>query len=363
MAALQDIFAYRNISEGIERVKTGVPNPLKAVPEFENVTEEVFGNETTYATDYGDRRIVQRVEYGAGSRARSQKKVGAQSIIMPSFAEHILIEQELLLRLRNQNDLMAAEKAQKRIAKFLKDQKTRFENNAITHTVQMLSKGAYWYDASGNLLQSSSGAVDTVDFGIPSGNKTDIGGRIDVSWANAAANIFQHIELFKKKQGQDTGREIEYCFYGINIPKYIYLNTSMKQYFQFNPIYFQAFSQNSGAIPDGFMGIRKWIPMRDTFFENDAESKTQMWSDDLAVFAPAIDNNVYTRFKGSTLAPTNMGVQTGSQTSIDTGELVYGMGGYSIFLADPVAVKVVMFDCGVPVWKNPLDLLQATVAF
>lgn len=359
MAALQDIFAYRNISEGIERIKTGIPNPLKAVPEFDTITEDVFGNETTYSTMFGERRIVQRVEYGAGSRARSQKKMGSQSVILPSFSEHILIEQELLLRLRQPNDLMASKKAQDYLQAFLRNQKTRFENNSITHAIQMLRKGAYWYNAQGDLLQSSSGAVDTVDFGVPAGNKNQVGGIIDVSWGNSAANIFQHIELLKKKQVQDTGREIEVCYYGINIPKNIYLNASMKQYFQFNPVYFQAFAQNSGAIPAGFMGINKWVPMRDAFHENEAETKTQGWDDDLAVFTPAITKDLYTKFRGSTLAPTNMGVGSG----VDTGELVYGMGGYSIFMTDPVAVKVVMFDCGVPVWKNPLDLLQVTVAF
>lgn len=363
MAALQDIFAFRNISKAIDIVATGIPDVLPA--EFNSVKEDVYGIETTYHEFFGERRIVGRTEYGAPSRASSQKKIGQKPIRLLSMAEHILIEQELLMRLRQPNDLLAQDRARTFLARSVKDQVTRLANTRTAHQVQMLAVGKFWYDLQGKLLQTSSGSVGPViDFGIPTNNTGQLNGLIDVTWANPAANIFQHIEKLKRKQKQATGRVIENCYYGINIPQYIYLNTSMKQYFNFNPIYYQAFSQNSGSIPSGFLGIKNWIPIRDAMFETEGETSiVQLSLDDTATFAPAITSDVYTLYEGSMLCPTRMGVAPQGDGFLAASEVKYGVGGYAIEMPDPVGAKMVMFDNMMPTWKAPLDLNIAQVAF
>ena len=361
MAAIQDIFAFRNISKAIESVKTGIPDRLP--PAFNTIKEDVLGNETTYHTFYGERRLVQRTEYGAPSRATSQKPIGQKPLILASFASHILIEQELLLRLRQVNDVLAQNRAKDFIAKACVNHKKRYDNNRVAHQTQMLAKGAYWYDAQGNLLQSSSGAVVTVDFGVPAANKNQLNGIIGTSWADAAADIFLDIEQIKQRQVKATGRPVKFAFYGLNVPGYIYKNTSFKQYFQFNPQYFQQFAQNAGAIPDGFAGIDKWFPMRDTFFEDEAGTQAALWGDDVCTFTPDIDSDVYTLYEGSVICPTDMGVSKNVDGAFSNSEIVYGQGGYSVYLVDPVGVKVVLFDNVMPTWKNPLDMNIATVAF
>lgn len=361
MASIQDIFAFRNISEAIESVKTGIPDRLP--PGFSTIKENVLGNETTYHTFYGERRLVARTEYGAPSRATSQRPIGQKPVILASFSSHLLIEQELLLRLRQPSDVMAQDRAKEIIATAARNHKTRYENNRIAHQTQMLGKGTYWYDAAGNLLPSSSGATVTVDMGIPAANKNQLGGIIDTSWANPAADIFQQIEKIKKKRIQLTGRTVDECYYGINIPGYIYKNNSFRQYFQFNDKYYSAFASNSGVIPEGFMGIKNWYPMRDTFYENEDGTIVQAWSDDLCTFAPFLDKNVYTLFEGSVICPTDMGISQSVDGNFTNSKIAYGMGGYSLYLVDPIGVKIVLFDNMMPTWKNPNDLDIATVAF
>jgi len=360
MATLEELFSYRNISEAIESVETGIPDPLP--PAFNSITEDVIGNETTYHTKYGERRIVSRVEYGAPSKAASKKKIGQKPLILTSFANNIPLDPQEYVRLREISSLapvIAKRDANEFIEKVVLDHKTMYQNNRVAHKVQMLNKGIYWYDSTGALLQSSSGAVVTVDMGIPSGNKNQIGGIIATTWSDAAADIYTHIVNLKKKARQATGRELKYAYYGINIPGYIYKNTSFKQYFQFNQMFYSAFATQPGVIPNGFMGL-EWIPCGEAFYEQEDETKVQLFDDDTVTFSPDITKNVYTLYQGSMLVPTFVGVTQGSTPQT---ELKYGICGYAVHNLDPVQMKLVMADNVMPMWKNPQDLYIADVTF
>ena len=56
MPGLQDILGWRNISESIQKVETGIPNRLP--PQFTSVKEQVSGDRTTWVTFRGQRQIL-----------------------------------------------------------------------------------------------------------------------------------------------------------------------------------------------------------------------------------------------------------------------------------------------------------------
>lgn len=359
MANVLDLFAYRNISKAIESVKTGIPNAL--IPAFANVKEDVLGIETTFHTLYGQRKLVRRTEYAAPAPQYTQQKVGAKGVILGSFSGHVKIEQELILRLRQINDVMAQDKAREFIARAAKDHVQRFSNNRIAHQTQLLNKGIFWYDATGKLLQSSSGAVVTVDMGIPAGHLNQLGGIIAASWATTTTDIFLHVERIKRDAVQATGRPLKHAFYGLNIPGYIYKNDSFKHYFQHNPQFYSAFAMNPGSIPNGFMGL-DWHPMRDTFYEQEDDTITQLWDVDTVTFTPEITEDVYTHFDGSVLVPTTIGIGTSIEEMVATTKLVHGIYGFALFEATSSLVgKLIYGDNMIPMWKNPLDIWIADV--
>lgn len=359
MATLEELFSFRQISATIESVATGIPNPLP--PAFVSIKEQVVGNETTFHTTYGERRLVSRTEYAAPSKPASQKKIGQKPLILTSFANHVAIDPQKYVMLRQIASLEPVAKAMANefIDKVVLDHKTMFENNRIAHQIQLLGKGIYWYDSTGALLQTSSGAVVTVDMGVPATNKNQLGGIINAPWSDPSANIYQQLENLKKRQKQLTGHPLEYAYYGNNIASYIFQNTSFKQYFNFNQPYLQAFANKPGTIPNGFMDLQ-WIPMRDSFYELEDETKVQLWDDDQVSFTPEITKNVYTLFEGSVLCPTFVGVQQGTEV---TSELKYGICGYAVHTLDPISMKLVMNDNVQPMWKNPNDLVIADVTF
>lgn len=362
MAALIDVLGWRNISTAVQKVETGVPD--RVPPAFHNTTEDVLGDRTTYVTFYGQRQTARRAEYGAPSRARTLRPVGEQTVTLLHFNEHIKIRQELLARLRNPNDLMAQQMAQQEIARHGADFRQLFDNTRIALIVSMLANGKIWIDSSGAILGTSSGAQVTVDYGVPANNLNQLNGIIDASWATASTNIIQHVENVRIQMKKNTGRDLRHAFYGKNIAAYLFNNTTIGKYWQFNSALYGQFQSNPGVIPNGTFGIAEWHRMGDSFFasNNDvpgSETLVSQFGDDTVTFCPEIDRNSYTLYQGSITVPKSFGISGDAISAVGNFELVYGMGGYAVPEIDPVGIKEVYFDTLLPMWKNPYDLFIA----
>lgn len=360
MASLLDILAWRNISAAVQKVETGIPDRLPS--EFTTVKEDVLGDTTTFVTFRGQRQVARRAEYGAPSRARAQRPVGDQTVKCMHFPEHIKIDMELFMRLRNPADLLAQTKAQEIIARAGADLKQLFDNTRIATISTLLATGVAYFDAGGYLLPTSSGNFFTWDWSIGANNKNQLNGILDVTWSNVAANIIQHITNIGVQMRKNTGRILKNAFYGKNVAAYLFNNTTLKAYWQFNTEMYKAFSANPGMIPDGFAGLN-WHYMGDTFFDDSSETTQTIFGADTVTFAPEITRNAYTLYEGSIIVPSLYMVGDSLTSVADTMNLVYGMGGYAIPEIDPVGIKGIMFDTFGPAWKNPLDLFIATVAF
>lgn len=363
MAALTDILGWRNISTAVQKVETGVPDRLP--PAFNTTKENVLGDRTTYVTFYGERRTARRSEYGAPSRARTLRPLGEQSVTLLHFPEHMKLRQELMVRLRNPNDLLAQQMAQTEIARHGADFKQTFDNTRIISQVSMLANGKLWFDAGGNILGTSSGAATIIDYLVPAANLNQLSGMISASWATSSTPIIQNVENVRIQMKKNTGRDLKHAFYGKNIANYLYTNDTLAKYWQFNSTLYGQLQSNPGVIPNGTFGL-EWHRMGDTFFasNNDVgsdETLVSMWDGDKITFSPEIDRNSYTLYEGSICVPKKYGISADSAAATGDFELVYGIGGYAVPEVDPVGIKEVYFDTMLPHWKNPLDLFIADV--
>lgn len=352
MASILDILGWRNISASVQEVSSGVPNRLP--PAFLNLTEKVRGDSTTYITFYGQRQTAQQAPYGSPSKKAAQKQIGEKSVRLLHFTEHLLIQQELLLQLRQPNDLIAQEKAKDIIVRAGADFKQRFDNGRIgAITSALANAGKIWYDSSGNLLPSSSGASLTIDPGVHANNQNQLNGIIDASWATPSTNIIQHITNIKIQSRKNTGREIKHAFYGKNVPAYLFNSTTLSKYWQFYPKMYEALSASPDMVPNGFAAL-EWHFMGDTFFEDQNGTTQSIWGDDAVTFTPEIDRNVYTLYQGTMVAPKLGFGPTGADLIATWGGLdeIEGMGGYCIPQVDPVGMKMVYFDTCLPTLKT-----------
>lgn len=360
---IRELFAFRNISKAIEDIKSGVPDTAPA--QMETLSENVVGHETTFTVFEGTRQIVNRIEAYAPHQRVTQNSFGTQPIIIPSFGTFTEVNQELMMRLRAPDANTADRKsAMSFITRRVKEQKQHFDNNKIVMKIQLLSKGAFWYDANGKLLQSSSGAVDAIDFAVPAGNKGQAGGIITTSWADPTANIFDNIERLKKKAIQDTGFALEHAYYGTSLASWIYANTSFKHYFQFDPLMYGQFRKDPSVIPDGFLDL-KWHKMGHSFYEDINKTKVQLWADDQLTLTPEWSSDWYTQFIGSKLVPTEQGFSPSTEINESNSEWASGMYGYSITGgADQGGLwqRLFLGDSRCPCLKNGKVVFQLDVA-
>lgn len=349
MAALIDILAWRNISTAVQKVETGIPDRLPA--QFTGLTEDVLGDRTTFVTFYGQRGVAKRTEYAGPSRASSLKQIGEQSVTLLHFAEHIKIRQELMMRLRQPNDLMAQEMAQMEIARHGKDFRQKFDNTRLAVTTFLLGTGKVYFGADGSVLPTSSGSTFNIDLGISANNLNQLNGIIDASWATSTTNIIQHIENVRVQMRKNTGRALKHIFYGKNVANYLFKNDTLKAYWQYNSKMYDQFAANPQKVPNGFTDC-EWHYMGDTFYDDASGTTQPIWGDDTVVFTPEIDRNFYTMYLGSMAVPKSYGVSADAMGALGNFETVYGLGGYAVPEIDPVGIKQVYFDTFLPAFKT-----------
>lgn len=349
MASLADILAWRNISTAVQKVETGIPDRLP--PAFKNLTEDVLGDRTTYVTFYGQRGVAKRAEYGAPSRPRALKQLGEQSVTLLHFSEHIKIRQELLMRLRQPNDLMAQQMAQAEIARAGADFRQVFDNTRLAVITFLLATGKCYFDINGNVLPDSSGSAFNIDLSLNANNLNQLNGALSASWATDTTLIGQDIENVRVQMRRNTGRALKHIFYGKKVAQYLLKNTSLKAYWQFNQKLLDQFNSNPARVPNGFMEC-EWHFMGDVFYD-DANGTTQpIWGDDTVVFTPEIDRNFYTLYQGSMVVPKSYGVNPDIASAVGNFDLVHGIGGYGVPEIDPPGAKAVYFDTMLPAFKT-----------
>lgn len=362
MAALQDILGWRNISESVVKVETGIPDRLP--PAFSTVKEDVSGELTTWVTLRGQRQLARRGEYASPSRARSMRPIGEESARCLHFPEHVEVRHELQMRLRQHDDLLAQKMLREELARWGADHRQLFDNTRIAVKGMMLSKGKVWFDADGSVLPTSSGADFTIDYAIPAANQNQLDGIIDQGWDDPDAPVIQHIENIRVRNIRATGRVPKHAFYGKNVARYLFQNNTLQAYWKFNSKIYEAFQATPGLVPNGFAGL-DWHPMADAFFDDANDDPQAYWDDDQVTFTPEITKNVYTLYEGSILAPVRGAptIEADLLGGVTNFQEVFGMGGYAVPQVDPVGLKLVMFDTFIPVWKNGEDMFLADTVF
>lgn len=361
--SIYDILSWRNISESITKVETGIPDDLLPAA-FTTVREEVVGDRTTWVTFRGQRQLARRGEYASPSKVRTLRPIGEQSATLLHFPEHIKIQADLHKRLRNPNDLLVQKMLQEELARHGANHRKLFDNTRIAVTTMMLSKGYVYFDADGSVLPNSTGADLAMDYGIGANNRDQLNGIITQGWDDPTAPIIQHLENIRIRMRQTTGRIMKHAFYGKNIANYLFTNNTLKTYWQYNSKMYESFAANPGVVPKGFANL-EWHPMGEAFFDDINDTTQTVWDDDQVTFTPEIDKNVYTMYEGSLTvpvygAPTITGDLLGGVRNFQE---VFGMGGYCVPEVDPVGLKFVMFDTFFPAWKNENDMYIADVVF
>jgi len=342
---LSEIIGGIPMTTTAQTVTRGIPNYIP--PSFFNVTRRVVGNVVKYKKVAGSRKLAREVQYGAPSVLATKTGVSAASASLIHSFEHVQYDYLMLQNLQDANGVVQAQ-AVDEIYRQNADFVEEFNSLRTASVVSLLANGKIWFDGDGQMLFSSSGAVNTIDFSVPANNQNQLNGIIAASWATATTDIQGQIQAIKRNSLETTGYELRHAFYGINIPSYLTTNNSINKYLSGNPS-LQNKLYGGGEIGDGFQGLT-WHPVYSSFGTDANGTVREFVGPDSVTFTPDPTPDWYEFVEGSMGVPRTVDVMTGPPNA-NTFDTVYGKFGYAVPTHDPIGIKQYSGDTFLPLCK------------
>lgn len=346
--ALQDVLGYVYLGGLVESVKTGIPNVLP--PEFMKVNRQVMGDSIRYTRVTGTRRLAKRVEYGAPAYKDSLSSVGEFDVKMLHSFSFIQLPKLAYDRLRSYSSY-ENDQGKQELLRQTEQFVAKYNNLRIAAVTSVVANGKIWFDSSGNLLPTSSGAAVTIDYGMSANHLNQLNGIIAASWATASTDIALHITNLQSQALQDTGYKLTKAFYGKNIPSYLATNNFFNDWLIRNPAAQTAWL-SSRKVPSGFMEL-EWIPVHSAFFEDSSGTNQTFFGADQVTFTPDVDQTWYEVGEGSYGVPTSFNPTSNLQAAMGSLENVYGMFSYALPEHNPLTANLFHGDTFLPIIKNP----------
>lgn len=371
--ALQDILGWVALTKAVNAVKDGVPNPFPPFLFTVKAEDRVIGNSVKFNRTYGTRKTARVTKYGAAPHHRGQQDEDLIESKLVHFFEEMPFNPLVLQVLRDYESYDNQMKGKRIIAHNVKTLGTLFGNSRIVMVATTLNKGAIYSDGDGNVLPTSSGAVETYSQQIDATNNIGaivhadgttgsiFGATGQGSWANASTDIPKQLRLLKESAGMAHGYEPTIALYGKNVPSYLIQNDHVLDFLARNPT-MQTQWLKDNTIPDGLFGLT-WVPAWMASYTKDDGTKVSLWDSNRVTLLPGeSDAGAYwSMFEGSYLVPKTIDLMNNADAALENLEMVYGAFGYSQLTHKPVGLNVCMGDTVLPAVKLPDTIYLADV--
>ena len=364
-ASLEAYLAMDVIQEQLDVVVPGLPRPLPA-EYYKAVDREgmLWGVDLTV----GQRQLAPVVPADAPSPGVPKSALDQRYFRMatPKFHDDLLPSQ--LQQLRKLGATSQDKMAKSYVARVVGDNLQRLENTrtACVHRV-LCGSGILYFSAAGELLNSSSGAVITIDQSPPTRNTLkgkDMAGAdiCQTSWADVSAPIVANIQTLLKVAVQRTGYRIATAVYGSNIPNWLLGNTAVKALFP-GTIQNIATAFANGGIPEGFLGIPHWVKGNEAFWfdysgyyggqkattDPMAAAMHSEVGDNALILLPEASSGFYELAQGQMVIPVTNDIIGATADVIEEGFVqTQGKYAYAFINKDPASVRMVFGDTFLP---------------
>jgi hypothetical protein len=367
--ALEDVIGIAPLTEALRATTSGIPNPFPA--EFSTVKPQnrILGDRARMIVIKGARTTAKVKTYGSAARRVPLQPLDSKTVHMLNVGLEFLIDCNMLVRL--QAFLAGGPYHQDSGVDFIKYQIAevgkRMANTRIVAMATTLQLGAIYYDADFNILPTSSGAAETISFGVPANNQNQLNGIISAPWSVNNTDIFLQLRSLEQQAAKDTGMPPAHCMYGKNIVSYFQNNALLQGYFARNAN-FRDTLIDTRKIPKNFGDIATWTPVYNAFFEDVNGTNQALWNDDLVVFTPdmsTIDHmDWWAMYEGSAACLTGFNISTDAIGALANVEQKYGQSGWAMpSLQAPLGITVNLQDVFLSGIRNEKAIYQAVCAF
>lgn len=293
----EELLNYLPLTDAVTQVVADLPKPLP--PVFYNQTKQVPGDSFRRFLLTPTRRVAKRAVRGSPPRRVEQTTIKVQDAKFIHSIEEIEAGAEvyklfhpytayepIVYHAENELDRRAQDFARRSLNL----------RTAAIHSV--IATGFIWFDANDDLLPSSAGHVEEIDFGVPLSNR-----RVSsVDWSDPNADVVTFITNEMNYMTINSGgHRPRYAIYGPNIPGYIARNTSFREYLKLYPAFNAQFVQ-SGRIADDVLELI-WVPASLAYFERPDGTLTQQFPPDQITFFPEPTRDMWELKEGSQPVP------------------------------------------------------------
>lgn len=300
--------------------------------------ETVEGDEYIQVIDPAENSMAPLNHPNAAARILNAASLEERKGILFSVFNKLKIQGAVLEALREPD----SPTLQKKGAKEIERQHQKFHDKHTVTQEVVLAKTLFNAEVhvapSGMVLESSSGAEYTADFGRSSGHEGDLGGIIDGDWDEAATDVATQCDNIKIQAGEENKPE----------PTEAWAHTRFKQYLR-NNTDFQTWAANSGEavsqilageMIQGLWGFN-WHFWGGTY--EDANGTTRPYfPEDKVLFTPEPTNPGFHPVIGSTLVPKSFGIQPDWQAALAELEQIFGEYSYAKLDDEVVALWLYM---------------------
>lgn len=346
-----------------EQVAPGLPKPLPAALYKFGPTSPV-GVNVIYEAIIGNRQTAKFTDYLSPAanletlpRQRNQAVALGARIATP-------IDGELMIGLMN-NVPIWQQRAKEILNQKFRDFRNYSENLQLSMVHSAIFTDSINADSNGNLLPSSSGAVNggfkfnslyaganALQYnshwpGVPATAQNLVG-----DFSNASTDIPSSFRAMDQGYTFTSNYKPKNIIYGKDLPRYFYNNTNMLTYMSRQP---QINSELllSNEVPQGLFRYN-WFPAADAYYV-DQNGVTQQWcADNQMVIMPDVNLNWWENFECSLPCPKGMVTPAADlQQFLDACPPVRGYSSYVLPCWNPVKADLIAQAYSLPVLKSP----------
>lgn len=367
--SLDSMLGYTPLLGVIETTVAGIPNPCP--PQMMKRTVECVGDAGEYREVSGERRLASTSTYGSSAKAVPMREIAKRQVKLIHTFEKQPINPMDMQRLMSLNSY-EQDRGASVIAHNVKNFAKRGQNLRIATTLMTLANGVIYRDSDGVVLPTTSGE-DTnlrISFQVPAANQGQLNDGtttiISASWALPTTDIPTQMIALEERAARVTGYPIQCAWYGKNIAGYLKKNDFISEWLIRNPDINDSWLKAPGQIPDGLLGIKRWIPCYTTNFRSENDTTINaIWGDDNVTFTPGCEtaadlDNWWEWLEGSFLIPNTVDI-VAAASSLENFKTEYGMFSYGQMAHDPAGLVNYMGDTFLGALKNGLAIYQADV--
>lgn len=365
--SLEGVLGFTPLTTSLKLQTDGLPDLFP--PEFSQTDpgNRIIGDRAQYIRVNGQRKSAKFNVYGSPAIRHELMPVGNAAVRCLHSYESFPIDLVTLSKLQsfeafNQDEGADYVRYQFEAAAF------RHKNAEVVALASTLRNFAIYFDTDYNLLPTSSGAdtTKTVDFGVAATHKDQCNGCITNPWSLASTDIPGDIRNLQQFSRKETGFELTAALYGKNIPRYMTQNDAVQPYLSRSGDARDKFLM-TGEIPSGLFGIKDWIPVYQSFYENSAGTNVDLWDDDGITFLPNVAQpdkmRWYRRYEGSYPVPKSLDIQMSEMAALNNYQTVYGVFAYAQPMNNPPQFEVYHGNTWLPAIVNEKAPFNADVTF